>query len=160
MFQKLISSLLLSLLICSSVFSETYVISNHPRIIESHAGTIIQRRWVQYGTYTGNHEGAGTVLGAVTGGAVGSAFGKGSGNIVGILGGALIGGLVGNSVGKRTHEYEASYVFEYTIRMQDGQLMTILQSPDINLPIGQNVLLEKSSDHQWYLIPQYVQYYQ
>jgi len=158
MYSKLMLSMLLSLLISSSAFSETYYVANQPRIVESYSGTIIQRHWVQYNDYVGDNEGVGTLMGAVTGGAVGSAFGKGSGHIAGMLGGALIGGMVGNSVGRSVPEYETSYVFEYTIRMQDGSLMTILQSPDVNLPLGQNVLLERSSDYQWYLIPQFNQY--
>lgn len=160
MFSKLILSILLSFLISSSAFSETYLVSNQPRIVESYAGTIIQRQWVKYSNYAGDNEGVGTFMGAVTGGAVGSAFGKGSGHVAGIIGGALIGGLVGNSVGKRMPEYKTNYVFEYTIRMQDGRLMTILQSPDVNLPLGQHVLLERSSDYQWYLVPDYIQYIQ
>lgn len=158
MLSKLILSMLLSFLISSSAFSETYLVSYQPRIVESYSGTIIQRRWVQYNNYTGNNEGVGTLVGAVTGGAVGSAFGKGSGHAVGIIGGALLGGLLGNSVGRNTPKYKTNYVFEYTIRMQDGALMTTLQSPDVNLPLGQDVLLERSSDYQWYLVPQYVQY--
>lgn len=160
MFLKSIVSILLSFMISSSAFSTTYVVSHQPRIVESYPGTIIQRRWVQYDTYRGNNEGAGTLIGAVTGGAVGSAFGKGSGRVASILGGALIGGLVGNSAGRNTAKYQSNYVFEYTIRMQDGNLTTILQSPDVNLPVGQNVVLERSSDYQWYLIPQFAQYYQ
>lgn len=155
MLLKIIIPMLLSFSISSAAFSETYIVSNYPHIVESYPGTIIQRRWVQYNYETGDHESVGTLMGAVTGGAVGSTIGKGNGHIAGLIGGALIGGLVGNSVGRRMPEYETNYVFEYTIRMQDGRITTILQSPDVNLAVGQNILLEKSSDYQWYLVPQY-----
>lgn len=156
MIAKFILSAVLSLFVSSSAFAEGYVVSSYnPRVIESYTGVVVDRRWVQYDNYAGNNEGLGTFAGAVTGGAVGSAFGRGGGKVAGVLGGAVIGGLLGNSIGRNTPEYHRHHMFEYTLRMSDGTLMTVMQSPDVNLGIGQPVLLERSNDGRWFLIPKY-----
>lgn len=153
---KFILSLLCSLFISSLAFADGYYLSNHnPRIIESYSGVIVDKRWIEYNSYAGNNEKVGTVAGAVTGGVVGSAFGGGTGKIATVIGGSVLGGFLGNSIGRNTPEYNKSYMFEYTLRANDGNLMTVLQTPDVNFPLGQRVILEHSNDGRWFFVPQY-----
>ena len=154
MLSKFIVSLFCSLLFLSWGNAQSYVVSNHnPRIVESYYGIVVDKRWVEYGSYAGNNEGVGTVAGAITGGAVGAAFGGGSGKIATVLGGSVLGGFLGNSIGKSSTKYNKYHMIEYTLRTNDGQLMTVMQTPNINLALGQRVLLERSNDGRWFFLP-------
>lgn len=153
---KFICLALCSLALLSQAHAQGYAGSNYrPRIVESYPGIIVDKRMVQYNSYAGDNEGVGTVAGAVTGGVVGSAFGGGSGKVATVIGGSVIGGLLGNSIGRSSTRYRRNYMLEYTIRGGDGNLMTIMQTPDVNYPLGQRVLLEYSSDGRWFFVPQY-----
>lgn len=156
MYTKFIFTVFCSLFLSSLAFADGYVVSNsQPRIIESYPGVIVDKRWVQYDSYAGNNEGVGTVAGGITGGLVGSAFGGGSGKIATTIGGAVLGGVLGNSIGRDSAKYNRYYMLEYTLRRNDGGLMTILQAPNVNFALGQRVLLEHSSDGRWFFVPQY-----
>lgn len=155
MFNKTIFAFFISLFASSSIFAQEYVVSAYAQIVESNPGVIVERRWVKYQTYEGNNAGVGTALGIVSGGVVGSTLGKGKGHIAGAIGGAVLGGLLGNSIGRSSENRQDCYMFEYTIRLNNGSLLTILQSPNVNLAQGQRVLLERSNDNRWFVIPQY-----
>lgn len=153
MYSKFIISALCALFLCNLAFAQGYVANYNSHIVESYYGVIVDKQWVQYDTYAGDNEGIGTVAGAITGAAVGSAFGGGNGRIATALGGSFLGGLLGNSIGRNTPSYHSHYMFEYTLRLNDGSLKTVLQNPNMNLALGQRVLLERSSDGRWFFVP-------
>ena len=79
--------------------------------------------------------GVGGLAGAGIGAAAGSTVGDGAGGVAGAIGGALIGGLIGNSIEKSAKKKQG---FEYLIRTDDGQLVTIVQGGEplgINAPV-------------------------
>ena len=72
--------------------------------------------------------GLGTIAGAVIGGAIGSEIGEGdAARVVGVVGGAIIGGAIGAAI-----EQDANTAggYEYTIRMENGDTITIVQEAD------------------------------
>lgn len=151
-----ISVIISSLMFIAPIYSQDYYVPQtyHSQIVESYPGVIVERRWVKYNEHVDNSSRTGTALGAVSGAAVGSAFGKGSGKIAGVLGGAVLGGMIGNSIGKDVHQHKGYYMFEYTIKLYDGRLMTVSQPPEVNYTVGQNVLFERSNDGRYFLLPQ------
>lgn len=87
-----------------------------------------------------NNSGVGGLTGAVVGGVAGSAIGGGSrANIIGAVGGAVVGGLLGNAVEKGVRKNQG---IEYVLKSrQTGDLLTVTQLQDINLQVGQKVLI-------------------
>lgn len=155
MFKKTLFSIIAATALLTSVtYADGYVVSSYGQVIQSDPGVIVGRQWVQYRRGGGNAEGAGTAIGAVTGGVVGSTMGRGSGHIVGALGGAVLGGLLGNAVGRNVEHQHTYDAIQYTVRLANGNLLTIMESPDVNLPRGLNVLVERSSDGRCFIIPQ------
>jgi outer membrane lipoprotein SlyB len=88
-------------------------------------GTVLDVRPVRI---TSDEPGAGTLAGAVIGGAVGSQIGEGdAARVVGVVGGALLGGAVGSAIEEDVNSRDG---YEYTIRMENGDVMTVVQEAD------------------------------
>ncbi len=99
-------------------------------------GTIESYRWVEI---NGRNKGVGTTAGAGIGGAIGSTWGKRTDdaqNIVGAIGGAILGGIIGNSIEKSGTKGSG---YEYMVRTEAGELITLVQKDDVplekNLPV-------------------------
>ncbi|HZH28127.1 MAG TPA: glycine zipper 2TM domain-containing protein [Azospirillaceae bacterium] len=81
----------------------------------------------------------GTAIGGVAGGVAGSALGGNTrAGILGALGGAVLGGLAGNVVADRATQETG---IEYVVRLEDNQLITLVQGADMALQPGQSVLV-------------------
>ena len=129
---SLVSSPRLVLAIAALSFSLTACASNMgPGTYSRHE--VGQVGYVNYGTVidvrhvriTGGEPGVGTVAGAVIGGAIGSQIGEGdAARVVGIVGGAIIGGAIGSAIEEDANTRDG---YEYTIRMENGDVITIVQ---------------------------------
>ncbi len=98
-------------------------------------GVIVKKRIINID----NSSGVGAPVGVVGGAAAGSMIGGNTAtNIVGGLGGALVGGLVGNSIDKSIHSQTG---YEYIVRLNNGNLVSVTQARDTNFGIGQRVLV-------------------
>lgn len=85
----------------------------------------------------------GAGAGAVLGGLAGSAFGGGSGKTWATVGGALAGAAVGYSAQKQmTHKNG----LQLTIRMENGEIMTVIQDGKTLFNPGERVRVEQNSD--------------
>lgn len=102
-------------------------------------GEVVSYRWVEVRT----EKGVGTVVGAGVGGAVGSTIGRGGTGVAGAIGGALIGGLLGNAIDKQAGRKNG---FEYVVRTNSGELVTLVQLDAQPIPEGAPVLILYSRD--------------
>jgi len=81
----------------------------------------------------------GAVTGAAAGGIVGSQTPvAGVGGALTTLGGTLVGGLVGIGIERATGDTTA---FEYIVRKDNGELLSVTQKDETALALGQKVLL-------------------
>ena len=98
-------------------------------------GTIIAMNVVNVaGTNT-----VGTLSGAIAGGAAGSMIGGNTAvNIIGGVGGALLGGMVGSATESAITKDAA---MEFIVQKQDGSVVPIVQSNELNLRVGDPVML-------------------
>lgn len=97
-------------------------------------GTIVAVRTVQIPANKDSQLG-GAIVGGILGAAVGNQFGKGDGKTI-MTGAGAIGGAIAGS--QLTNGAQPSYAREWTIRMQGGGRMVIIQN-DPNLYVGQHV---------------------
>lgn len=91
-----------------------------------------------------------SLAGAAAGGALGNTVGGGSGNTAMTIGGALAGAAAGNAVGKKLSGQEA---YEYTVKLSDGSLRTIVQGADVDLAVGQAVYVQVSKNGRSRITP-------
>lgn len=126
----------------SNIGSSSYTNSQVGEATRTYEGTIVNKRIVQV---KGNTAGqiAGAVGGAVAGGALGSLVGAGGGKTAATVGGAALGGLAGNEAAK---ELSAQDAYEYTVKLSDGSLRTVVQGMDTDLQVGQKVFLQISNN--------------
>ena len=82
---------------------------------------------------------AGTLLGGVAGGVAGSTIGHGrSSHALGAIGGALLGGLLGSATQKGLSHQTG---FEYIVKLDNGQAISITQGASQPLMVGQRCLV-------------------
>ncbi|MDR0406767.1 MAG: glycine zipper 2TM domain-containing protein [Holosporales bacterium] len=118
----------------SNVYSENHV----GEASFSYQGTILNVRKVRVGSEQLQENVEGGALGAVGGGLLGSAFGKGDGKTAMTAIGA-IGGAIGGAMAQQAlREQEA---VEYTIKLTNGQVMTVVQGLEDLLPKGSAVIV-------------------
>jgi outer membrane lipoprotein SlyB len=99
--------------------------------------------------------GVGTLAGAALGGLAGSELGGGSkDNTAGAIGGAILGGVIGNAVGNAATAQDG---FAYTIRLRNGELVSIAQAGAAPIPAGTPVIIEYGERAR--VIPQNASYY-
>ncbi len=102
-------------------------------------GTVVASRAIVIeGSQTGST--VGTATGAVLGGLAGGQVGGGrAANTAGAVVGAVAGGVLGNAVGNAATRQNG---FAYTVRLRNGELVTITQGGDIAIANGTPVLVE------------------
>ena len=83
--------------------------------------------------------GVGSVIGAVAGGVAGYSIGSGStAHNLGAIGGAVLGGVAG---GAAQSALSSQGGFEYVVKLDNGQIMTLTQGTDTLLTPGQRCLM-------------------
>jgi outer membrane lipoprotein SlyB len=85
----------------------------------------------------------GTAAGAVVGGIAGGGVGEGRGSSVGQVLGAVVGGVVGAAA---EEGYTRENGFEYAIKMEDGNFISVVQaaSKDEDIKVGDKVRVIES----------------
>lgn len=99
-------------------------------------GRVESVRWVTVERERGL--GSGAVIGAVVGGVLGNQIGSGSGRDLATVGGAVAGGAIGNKVQNDRNRQNA---YEVTVRLDNGQRVSIVQAADYTFSAGQRVRL-------------------
>jgi len=80
----------------------------------------------------------GTVTGSAAGGIVGTQTATGVASAFGALGGAVVGGLAGSAIEHSVGDVRA---WEYIVRKEDGELLSVTQQDHVALALGQKVLV-------------------
>ena len=124
------------------ISSETYSADSVGEAQESHPGVIISARHVRVkgGERLQDNE-TGTALGAVAGGLAGvgiAGHNNGLGSVAGMAGGAVLGGLAGAFAERALTNQDG---IEYTVKLDRGSLMTVVQAPKPTLEVGQRVFV-------------------
>jgi outer membrane lipoprotein SlyB len=122
-----------------------YDSANAGEVARTDEGTIVSLRRVSIKP-DGSTEA--TALGAVGGGLVGSMFGKGGGKLLTTTAGAVAGGVAGNALTSRETEG-----VEYSVKLGTGAMVTIAQSPEPALSVGQRVFVVNSSKGRSRVVP-------
>jgi outer membrane lipoprotein SlyB len=125
---------------CSrNISSSTYDAQSIGYANETHECTVVSMRRVilEDGDYLENNK-TGALLGAVTGGVLGNTVGAGRGRTAATVLGAVAGGVGGAMAEKAMKKQEG---LEYTVKLQNGSMRTIVQGIDNQLAIGQKALL-------------------
>ena len=81
---------------------------------------------------------AGTMIGGIAGGVAGSTIGRGRGSALGAVGGALLGGLAGSAAQKGLSSQTG---YEYIVKLDNGQAISITQGAAQPLMVGQRCLV-------------------
>ena len=81
---------------------------------------------------------AGTMIGGLAGGVAGSTIGHGRGSALGAVGGALLGGLAGSAAQKGLSSQTG---YEYIVKLDNGQAISITQGTSQPLMVGQRCLV-------------------
>ncbi len=105
----------------------------------TYAGVIVSMRKVavEGGDSLEDHK-VGGLMGAVAGGVLGNAIGAGRGRTIATAAGALAGAAAGAYAEKQLKAQEG---FEYTVKLDNGSMKTVVQGTDVVLYPGQRVLL-------------------
>lgn len=105
----------------------------------SHLCKVIRVRTVavEEGDYLEDNK-TGTLLGAVAGGLAGNMIGGGRGRVLATGVGALAG-AAGGAYAEKTLKSQNAY--EYTVRLANGSIRTVVQGMDTYLHVGQEALL-------------------
>lgn len=93
-------------------------------------------------TMEGTKSGAGTFAGAAVGGVAGSNVGGGKGQIVGAILGAVAGGMAGSAIEDSVTKKNA---LEITVKLDNGQLIAIVQEADEAFHPGEKVRILSGS---------------
>ncbi len=114
-----------------------YKTSEVGQITRVEEGTIVSSEAI---TIEGREGVMGAVAGAVIGGIAGSQVGGGDASkTVGGVAGAVGGGVIGREIEKSATKKPG---FRYTVRMTDGELITIVQGGDVAMANGTPVYVQ------------------
>ncbi|NOG70239.1 hypothetical protein [Roseicella sp. DB1501] len=141
-------ALLLGLAACGDRYSpDTYATRAVQQANKVEQGMVVGLRKVQISA-----EGStGAAAGAAAGGVIGAQTpGGGIGAALGGVGGALVGGLVGRASESAAVDTEA---FEYVVRTEKEELLSVTQTDKMPLVIGQKVLV--ITGNQARVVPDY-----
>ena len=127
----------------TSQSGRTYTQGQAQKSLSVYYGTIIELREV---TIQGSSSGAGAVVGGVAGGVLGSTIGSGRGRTLATVGGALAGLAAGSAVEKKSGTKAAT---EFTIELDNGRLMAVVQEQDGYYRVGDRVRLLQGGDGTW-----------
>ncbi|MGL4371644.1 MAG: hypothetical protein ACRCTK_03210 [Alphaproteobacteria bacterium] len=121
------------------ISSNTYKASHVGEASFTYQGVVANVREVQVEEGERLEENAaGVGIGALAGGAAGYQFGGGRGQIATTAAGAILGGVAGAYAEKALKSQKG---LEYVVRLDNGQIMTIVQGLDPRLNPGQRVLV-------------------
>ena len=84
----------------------------------------------------------GAVIGGLAGAAVGSVFGGGWGRVIATGAGAVVGSVVGAAAERDLSRQQG---VEYTVRLDNGRMITVVQGPEPALATGQRVIVQTSN---------------
>jgi outer membrane lipoprotein SlyB len=135
---------------CAADYSgDTYHGSGVGEVSRSEYGTIIQIRDVKIKADEQTTQRSGAVIGGATGAVggalVGSAFDNGT---IGAVIGAAAGAIGGNAIQNRTQNGK-----EYTVRLDNGNIITITQGIPPQLSVGQRVMVVDAHKGRGRVIP-------
>ncbi len=139
----ILGTLLLTNGCTSSQSGRVYSQGQAQRSLSVYYGTIIELSEV---TIEGSNSGAGTVIGGVAGGVAGSTIGSGRGSTLAAVAGALVGAAAGSVIEKQSGTKPA---LEFTIELDNGRLMAVVQEVDDHYRVGDRVRLLQSNDGTW-----------
>lgn len=131
----IIFSLLLVGGCASNISSNSYGSSRVGSVATSIPCTVISVRKV---LVEGDQNAIGTLGGAIAGAAIGQAIGGGRGRTLATVAGALGGAAAGNAAQKSMSKQEG---LEYTVKMNNGELKTLVQGTDVLLMPGDKAML-------------------
>lgn len=109
---------------------------------ETYRGVVINARAVTVQPERLGDNAAGTVGGAIAGGVLGNQFGKGRGRDVTTVLGAIGGAVAGAAVEQNLKTQNG---MEYSVKTDEGKILTIVQGPNPQFSVGQRVLVMVSS---------------
>ncbi len=118
-----------------------YSVAGSGEISDTKRGVIIGKRVVNINAQdpeNQNNPNTGALAGGLAGGVAGSNVGNGGGALAATVGGALIGAVAGHFVEQKLTEQQG---FEYQVELENGQLLTLAQGADLDMPVGQRVLV-------------------
>jgi outer membrane lipoprotein SlyB len=108
---------------------------SYPGVIVSARGVLVQdKERLEENTL-------GIGAGAVGGALVGSAIGKGKGNTVATIAGGVLGATAGAFAEKALKEQNG---MEYMVRLDNGEMRSVVQGPDPSYGVGQLVYVIES----------------
>jgi outer membrane lipoprotein SlyB len=143
----LILGMLAGLAGCAPTYSpNTYASSAVQQAAKVDQGIVVGVRAVAVSANTT----VGTVTGAAAGGLAGSQVGGGVTGAFGALGGGLLGGIAGSAT---EHVQGDTKAFEYIVRKPNGDLISVTQTDDQPLTVGQHVLV--ITGQQARIVPDY-----
>ena len=127
------AALIMPIAACTSdISSSHYSAGSVGTVTQTIAGTVVSVRAISVSSEDNN---AGTLIGAGLGGVGGSAIGGGDrAHIIGAIGGAVLGGIAGNAAQKGLSSQQG---YEYVIRLDNGNMVTVAQGNDVLLNPGQ-----------------------
>jgi outer membrane lipoprotein SlyB len=120
---------------------------------ETQRGVIVSMRTVNIGAKTAENEnnpGSGALVGGLAGGLGGSQIGAGRGAVAATVGGAVLGAVAGHFAERALTDQQG---FEYTVRLDNGNLTTIAQGAEPRMSVGQRVLVIKSYKDRGRIVP-------
>jgi outer membrane lipoprotein SlyB len=121
---------------CQQISPNVYETRDAGVPMETFAGVVQSARPVA----VQNEGKIGTVLGAAAGGIGGAQIGGGTGtHIIGGVAGAAIGALAGRGAEKAITKQAG---MEYVVRLENGQLQTIVQGAEPPIMVGQKVFIQ------------------
>jgi outer membrane lipoprotein SlyB len=125
----------------SNISSSQYETSQVGEATRTYQGVVVNKRIVKVEGNTTTQV-VSALAGAAAGGVLGNQVGGGSGKTAATVGGAALGGVLGNAAGKKLSAQEA---YEYTVKLNDGSMRTVVQGADVDFAVGAHVLLQVSN---------------
>lgn len=140
-FSKIVAVLGIATLMLSGcareIGSSHYTSGSVGTVSETYEGVISNVRVVTVDAHDElEHNVLGGLLGAAAGGYAGSGIGKGRGQDAAIIGGAILGATAGAAAERQIKRQQG---YEYTVRLNSGRMVTVVQGTDTVLSVGQRV---------------------
>ncbi len=118
-----------------------YSVAGSGEISDTKRGIIIGKRVVTINAKDPEHQndpGAGALAGGLGGAVAGSNIGNGNGAVAATALGAIAGAVAGHFAEQKLTEQQG---FEYQVELDNGQILTLAQGADLDMPVGQRVLV-------------------
>lgn len=118
-----------------------YSVAGSGEISDTKRGIIIGKRIVNINARDPEHQNdpsVGALAGGVGGAVAGSNIGKGNGAVAATAIGAIAGAVAGHFAEQKLTEQQG---FEYQVELDNGQILTLAQGADLDMPVGQRVLV-------------------